>query len=130
VKDGYYGDITIDVSCSPYESGFKFNTLPFGGMTIDTGNAVRIGSASDIKLVPASGTVSIGSKIASSSDLKITPPADKVVILETTGSIPAATSALRGALYFVRSANGTADALKVCIKNAADAYEWKTVTLA
>src|SRR5438270_13979207 len=49
------GDIEIDVSSSPYETGFKFNTLPFGGMTIDSNNSVRIGSAGNIKLAPAAG---------------------------------------------------------------------------
>lgn len=46
MNDGRYGDITIDVSSMPYETGFKFNTVPFGGMTIDAGNAVRLSSAS------------------------------------------------------------------------------------
>lgn len=45
MSSGHYGDITIDVSSAPYETGFKFNTLPFGGMTIDAGSAVRLSSA-------------------------------------------------------------------------------------
>ena len=107
--NGHYGDITIDVSSAPYETGFKFNTIPFGGMTIDAENAVRVSSAADIKL---------------------TPPANRAVIIGTSGSTPTASASLRGALFFVQSAPGTADLLKVCIKNAADGYEWKTVQIA
>lgn len=129
MSNGHYGDITIDVSSAPYETGFKFNTLPFGGMTIDAGNAVRIGSASDIKLaVPSGKAVVIEANLLScSSNMTFAPPADKAVILETTGSAPTAGSDVRGALYFVRSPSGTADVLKVCIKNGGDTYEWKTV---
>lgn len=129
MSNGHYGDITIDVSSAPYETGFKFNTLPFGGMTIDEGNAVRIGSASDIKLAAPSGKAVVieANVVSSSSDMRLAPPADKAVILETTGSEPTAAENLRGALYFVRSASGTADFLRVCIKNGSDTYEWKTV---
>lgn len=99
-------DVTIDVSSGPYERGFKFNTLPFGGMTIDAGNAVRIGSASDIKLVPPSGyTVKIG----------------------TTGSLPQPTtpsSDLRGAIFLVRGDTGVADTLQICLKTSTDDYTW------
>ncbi len=106
------GDVTIDVSRSPYESGFKFNTLPFGGMTIDADNAVRIGSATEIKLVP----------------LK-----DRAVILGTTsttaGSLPTPSASLRGALFFMQQASGTADTLHLCIRNAGGTYEWKQVQL-
>lgn len=99
-------DVIIDVSASPYESGFKFNTLPFGGMTIDTGNAVRIGSASDVRIVPPSG---------------------HVLLLGTTGVLPTAAATLRGALFVVQGAAGTADTLQVCVKSAADTYSWKTI---
>jgi hypothetical protein len=102
------GDVQIDVSSSPYETGFKFNTLPFGGMTLDTNNAIRIGSAADVKLVPPSGYS---------------------VILGTTGSLPTPTADLRGALFLVRSGTGVQDLLKVCVKDSSDNYVFKTVTL-
>ena len=104
MNNGHYGDITIDVSCSPYESGFKFNTLPFGGMTIDEGNAVRIGSAAEIKL---------------------TPPSGKAVVLETTGALPAPSAALRGAVFVVRGTSGIPDTVQVCLKSLLDTYSWK-----
>jgi len=100
------GDVTVDVSAAPYESGFKFNTIPFGGMTIDQKNAVRIGSAADIKLVPPNGYS---------------------IILGTTGSLPAAAAALRGALFVVQGAGGVADTVQICLKSAADTYSWKTI---
>jgi hypothetical protein len=100
------GDVEIDVSSSPYETGFKFNTLPFGGMTIDANDSVRIGSATDIKLVP---------------------PAGNTVILGTTGSAPTASAAHRGALFIVQGAGGVADVAQVCLKSAADTYSWKTI---
>ena len=97
-------DIVIDVSGAAYESGFKFNTIPFGGMTIDSKNSVRIGSATDIKLVPPSGNY---------------------VILGTTGTrIATPTAAQRGALFLEQGGAGVADVLWVCMKNAADAYVW------
>ena len=100
-------DVIVDVSAAPYESGFKFNTIPFGGMTIDSKNSVRIGSATDIKLVPPSGFN---------------------VILGTTGALPTAAAALRGALFVVQGAAGVADTLQVCLKSAADTYSWKVIT--
>ena len=106
MPSGYYGDITIDVSGTPYETGFKFNTLPFGGMTIDAGNAVRIGSASDVKLTPSGG---------------------KVVILETTGSVPSGSESLRGALFIERGGGGSADKLRCCLKSAAGTYSFVVV---
>lgn len=97
-------DVIVDVSSSPYESGFKFNTIPFGGMTIDTRNAVRIGSATDIKLVPPSGNY---------------------VLLRTTGTkIVTPTAEQRGALFLEQGGAGVADVLWVCMKNAADSYAW------
>ena len=102
-------DITIDVSGSPYESGFKFNTIPFGGMTIDTKNSVRIGSAAHIKFVPPSG---FG------------------VIVGTTGTLPTPGATYSGALFLVQNAVGTADQLYVCLKDAANptpGYSWKSL---
>ena len=101
------GDIVVDVAGNAYESGFKFNTIPFGGMTIDAKNAVRIGSASDIKLVPPNGYS---------------------VMIGTTGALPTAVAALRGALFLVQGAAGVADTLQVCLKSAADTYSWKVIT--
>lgn len=101
-----YGDITIDVAASPYESGFKFNTLPFGGLTIDAGNAVRLGSAADVKLIPPSGFS---------------------VIVGTTGTRPAASADLRGAVFVVQGGAGVADTLEVCLKSTAGTYSWKTL---
>lgn len=100
------GDVTIDVTAVPYESGFKFNTLPFGGMTVDQTNAVRIGSAADVKLVPPSGYT---------------------VIVGTTGSLPTAASTLRGALFVAQGASGSADTIQICLKSTADTYSWKTI---
>lgn len=99
-------DVTIDVSSGPYESGFKFNTLPFGGMTIDAGNAIRVGSASEVKLVPA---------------------ATHSVVIGTTGALPAASASLRGALFVVQGAGGVADTLQACLKSAANTYSWKVL---
>lgn len=46
------------------------------------------------------------------------------LIFSDKGSLPAASSALRGQVNMVRGAAGVADRLYVCRKNAADAYEW------
>lgn len=46
------------------------------------------------------------------------------LILGQTAAKPAASSSLRGALYFERGGSGVDDVLYVCRKNAADAYEW------
>lgn len=108
MSNGHYGDITIDVSSAPYETGFKFNTLPFGGMTIDAGNAVRVGSAAEIKLVPPEG---------------------HPVIIGTTGDRPTPSEALRGALFVVREAPGSQDRLEICLKTSANDYAWKVVTV-
>lgn len=106
MSNGHYGDITIDVSSAPYETGFKFNTVPFGGMTIDAKNAVRLSSASVLILETAAESV---------------PPAPPTP----------AVAEFRGGLFFVRAASGTstADSLHICIKNASDGYEWKLVSL-
>lgn len=44
-------------------------------------------------------------------------------------SLPTASVELRGRLFLLKGAAGVADELKLCIKNAADAYEFKTVTI-
>ena len=102
-----YGDITIDVSSAPYETGFKFNTLPFGGMTIDAGNAVRVSSATDIRLAP---------------------PSTRFIFIETTGAKAASPTVVhRGALFLERGGAGVADKLFVCLKTTAqnpDTYSW------
>lgn len=100
------GDVTIDIPSSPIGAGFKFNTLPQGGMTIEAGHAVRVQSFSEIQLVPADG---------------------KAVVLQTTGALPTASAALRGALFVVRGAAGVADTLQVCLKSSADSYSWKVL---
>lgn len=98
------GNVVVDVRSSAYGSGFKFNTLPFGGMTIESGNAVRVSSFADLQLAPAD---------------------QKPVVLATTGALPAPSGSLRGALFVVRGAAGVADTLQVCLKSSADAYSWK-----
>ncbi len=100
-------DVVIDVCCAPYETGFKFNTIPFGGMTIDQGNAVRLGSATDIKLVPPSGNT---------------------VIVGTTGSAPTASATYRGAIFLVQGDSTHADVLQICLKDASNNYAWHTFT--
>jgi hypothetical protein len=95
------GDITIDVSSAPYETGFKFNTVPFGGMTIDAGNAVRLSSPTAL------------------------------ILATSGSSLPTPSAELRGGLFFLREAvgSGNADSLHVCRKKADDSgYEWKAVT--
>ena len=107
MSTGHYGDITIDVSGAAYETGFKFNTLPFGGLTIDTGNSVRLSSAADIRLAPPSG---------------------RYVFVQTTGTKDAtATSDHRGALFLERGADGVPDKLYICLKTSAqnpETFTW------
>lgn len=98
------GNVVVDVAGSPFGAGFKFNTLPVGGMTFEAGHAVRVQSFSEIQLVPAEG---------------------KTLMLSTTGALPAATQSLRGALFVVRGASGVADTLQICLKSSADSYSWK-----
>lgn len=105
----FAGDITLDISSSPYESGFKFNSLPFGGMTVDTDNAVRVGSATDVRLVPTAGFC---------------------VVVGTSGSRPAASVSLRGALFVTQAANGSPDKLEICLKKSNDVYDWVQIVQA
>jgi hypothetical protein len=132
------GDYIVDVSHTPYEAGFKFNTIPFGGMTIDSQNAVRIGSATDVKLAPAHGSsVVVGSEprgsnaaestISSTADLKFVPPIGGSVIVATSGSLPTPVAALRGALFMVQGDSTHADTLQVCLKSATNSYSWKVL---
>ena len=100
------GNVIVDVASVPTGTGFKFNTLPFGGMTIEGGNAVRVSSFSEIQLAPAT---------------------DKAVVLATFGALPTASASLRGALFVVRGGAGAADTLQVCLKAAAGSYSWKTI---
>ena len=100
------GNVVVDVRSTAYGSGFKFNTLPFGGLTIENGNAVRVSSFAELQLSPAD---------------------QKPVILATTGALPTASASLRGALFVVRGATGVADTLQVCLKSSADSYSWKVL---
>jgi len=49
--------------------------------------------------------------------------------LKQTGSQPSPDSAHRGSLFFIANGPGVQDQLQICVKNAADAYVWKTVTI-
>lgn len=49
--------------------------------------------------------------------------------VDTSTALPAASTLLRGQIRVVTGANGAADTVQVCVKDAADAYSWKTVTL-
>lgn len=100
------GNVIVDVMSVAYGSGFKFNSFPFGGMTVEAGNAVKLQSPSEIQLAPADA---------------------KPVILGTTGALPAAAEAYRGALFVVRGGAGVADTIQVCLKSAANSYSWKVV---
>lgn len=100
------GNVIVDVTSAPYGTGFKFSSFPFGGLTIEAGNAVKLQSSAEVQLAPA---------------------AQKPVILATTGALPAPSEALRGALFVVRGASGTADTLQVCLKSILDTYSWKPV---
>lgn len=48
---------------------------------------------------------------------------------ENVDSAPTADSEHRGKIIVIKGGAGVADVLKVCVKNAADAYVWKTVTI-
>lgn len=48
---------------------------------------------------------------------------------ENVSAVPTASSAIRGKFVLVKGGAGVADILKICVKNAADAYVWKTVTI-
>lgn len=100
------GNVIIDVKTVSYGTGFKFNSFPFGGLTVEAGNSVKLQSPAEIQLSPAD---------------------QKPVILATTGALPTAAAALRGALFVVQGANGVADTLQVCLKSSADTYSWKAV---
>ena len=104
MSDGHYGDIIIDVSSAPYETGFKFNTVPFGGMTIAAGNAVKLSSASDVRIAPPEG---------------------RYLFLDTTGDKPEPPPAdVRGALFIKRGDTSTRDRLFVCLKSDSNNYSW------
>ena len=100
------GNVTIDVTRSPPNVGFRFGTFPKSGLTVESGNAVKLQSVAEIQLAPAD---------------------QKPVVLATTGTLPAASAAFRGALFVVRGATGVADTLQVCLKSSADSYSWKVL---
>ena len=43
-------------------------------------------------------------------------------------SRPAASAAMRGTVWYTKSAGGVADTLSVCLKSAADTYSWVTIS--
>lgn len=49
--------------------------------------------------------------------------------VEGVDVLPAASSALRGRILNLKGGVGVADIPKICIKDAADAYVWKTIDL-
>lgn len=44
-------------------------------------------------------------------------------------NLPTASAELRGRILTLKGGTGVQDSLKICIKNAADSYEWKTITV-
>lgn len=48
---------------------------------------------------------------------------------ENVDAAPTASADIRGKLILIKGGAGVADVLKVCVKNAADAYVFKTVTI-
>lgn len=48
---------------------------------------------------------------------------------ENVDTTPTASEDLRGKMIVLKGGAGVADILKVCVKNAADVYTWKTVTI-
>ena len=50
-------------------------------------------------------------------------------VWQGSGAPPTAASTFRGVAYLVQGGAGVADAFKVCVKDAADSYSWKTATL-
>lgn len=49
--------------------------------------------------------------------------------VDVVTALPTASSELRGRFFLVDGGAGVADVLHVCVKNAADAYVFKTVTI-
>lgn len=47
--------------------------------------------------------------------------------VENVASLPTADSSLRGKMMLLKGGVGVADGLRICRKNAADAYEWFTI---
>ena len=100
------GNVTINVARSPSNVGFRFSTFPLSGLTVEAGHALKLQSTAELQLAPAD---------------------QKTVILATTGALPAASEALRGALFVVRGAGGVADTLQVCLKSSTDGYSWRPI---
>lgn len=100
------GNVTVNVARSPSNVGFRFSTFPLSGLTVESGHGLKLQSVAEIQLAPAD---------------------QKTVVLATTGALPTAAAALRGALFVVRGATGVADTLQVCLKSSADAYSWKVL---
>lgn len=51
------------------------------------------------------------------------------IILLTGGTRPAASVTYRGGIWYAPGGAGVADVFSICVKDAADAYSWKVVTI-
>ena len=67
------GNVTIDVTRSPSNVGFRFATFPLSGLTVEAGHGLKLQSVQEIQLAPAD---------------------QKTVILATTGALPTASASL------------------------------------
>jgi len=56
--------------------------------------------------------------------------ADLSIKVNTSAAQPAAAVGYRGTLWVIQGGAGVADIVQICVKDAADAYVWKTITLA
>ncbi len=81
-----------------------------------------------------SGVTGFGMRAGSSTGLSRTIVTDTGALLwhayGNGGALPAADVIWRGTVRMVQGGAGVADGLYICVKNAADVYSWKLVTLA
>lgn len=100
-----------------------------GGITISTGAATEGGSRGDVDVEGNSVVVLADGEFGVSSGSVIQFASAQGVQLITTSSRPAASSDTRGTIWFQANGAGVQDTLQICVKTAADAYAWKTVTV-
>ncbi len=74
--------------------------------------------------IPAAGTIQ-----TKTQSIILKPASTKGVAINTSGSKATCDSSHRGEIFYEAGGTSVADILYVCVKDAADAYSWKTVTI-
>ena len=101
-----------------------------GGSGINATGSSGTNKAVGLRISNISGsqvTKSIECNSTAESDFQGPMNMYKGVKIATSGSLPTASSALRGTIWMVQGDSGVADTLHICMKDASDSYIWVTL---